>query len=217
MARKKIKFDNTIDFTSEEFRKERYEKKLAKYKDNLKKRKDVTPENHSCIPPKVKQNEPGKGLAKYDLFRNNRDYIGRHLNSEKSLKETYPNKSKGKPWYFLKPWESATINSKHESIKMTSVDYIVDSYKHKIDKWVAKHPTPAEDDMFYNDYVGPLCKEFNKWMDTDLHNWLNNYITNHYNMSSWSPKQKKELQNRINLLRNIGNDIYKPKEVKQAA
>ena len=217
MARKKIKFDNTIDFASEEFRKERYEKKLAKYKENLKKRKEVIPENHSCIPPKVKQNDPGEGLAKYDLLRNNRDYIGRRLNSEKSLKETYPNKAKGKPWYFLKPWESSTINSKYEPIKMTSVDYIVDSYKHKIDKWVAKHPTPAEDDMFYNEYVAPLCKEFNKWMETDLHHWLDNYITNHYNTSSWPLKRKKELQHRIDLLRNIGNDIYKLKEVKQAA
>lgn len=195
MARKKFTFDKE---TQKIVGKEPKTKVRRSEKQSSKK----TP--HCTIPPKSDAKAKWNGYDAYDEIYNNR------------IEELKKQKPENKPWYFLTKEESITINNGHKSVKRTAIDNIVGLYENKLYRWINNHPTPEKDDLFYNDTVSQLHKGLNKYMGTVLNKWYIQYIENHYNIGAWSPKQRKELGNKINLLRKA-DEIYKPIEKRALA
>jgi len=193
MARKKFTFDK-------ETQKIVGKEPKTKVKRSKKQSSEKAP--HCTIPPKSDVKAKWNGYDAYDEIYNNR------------IEELKKQKPENKPWYFLTKEESITINNGHMPVKRTAIDNIVGLYKDKLYKWINNHPTPEKDDLFYNDTVSQLYKDLNNYRDIVLAKWYTQYIENHYNIGAWSPKQRKELGNKINLLRKT-DEIYKPIE-KQA-
>lgn len=195
MARKKFTFDKET---------QKIVGKEPKTKVKRSKKQSSEKVLHCTIPPKSDAKAKTNGYDAYDEIHNNR------------IEELKKQKPENKPWYFLTKEESITINNGHKSVKRTAIDNIVGLYEDKLYKWINNHPTPEKDDLFYNDTVSQLYKDLNKYMDTVLNKWYIQYIENHYNIGAWSPKQRKELGNKINLLRKT-DEIYKPIEKRALA
>lgn len=203
MARKKFTFDK-------ETQKIVGKEPKTKVKRSKKQSSEKAP--HCTIPPKSDAKAKWNGYDAYDEIYNNR------------IEELKKQKPENKPWYFLTKEESITINNGYMSVKRTAVDNIVGLYEDKLYKWINNHPTPEKDDLFYNDTVSQLRKDLSTYVDTVLHKWYIQYVDpfskektgDHYNIGAWSPKQRKELGNKIDLLRKA-DEIYKPIEKRALA
>lgn len=195
MARKKFTFDK-------ETQKIVGKEPKTKVKRSKKQSSEKAP--HCTIPPKSDAKAKWNGYDAYDEIHNNR------------IEELKKQKPENKPWYFLTKEESITINNRHMSVKRTAIDNIVGLYENKLYKWINNHPTPEKDDLFYNDTVSQLYKDLNNYRDIVLAKWYTQYIENHYNIGAWSPKQRKELGYKIDLLRKT-DEIYKPIEKRALA